>query len=406
MLGGVRKRAAALRVANERLVEADRAKDDFIATVSHELRTPLNAISGWTGMMRAGGLPEAKQEYAIEVIARNAQLQTQLIEDLLDVSRITSGKLSLDVDVVDLVTLVENVIESVALAAEAKGIRVKSILDPNATPVLGDATRLRQVVANLLNNAIKFTPKTGSITVALRRLESDVELSIKDTGQGIDFAFLPFLFDLFRQQDSGMNRRSQGLGIGLAIAKKLVEMHGGRIVAESEGPGMGSTFSVRLPVGPASHDADPAPGRLDRRSGSRPRNSPVFAFSSSRTRRTRAISSCRCSSLAEAEVTPAASAEEALRALAKASPPPDIIVSDIGLPGTDGFHLMRAIRDLPPGKRRSRPGRCAQCVHARRRSDDGAERRVSRARAEAGRRLGARRCHHEPRRPRQALTFP
>ena len=349
MLGGVRTRAAALRDANQRLVDADRAKDDFIATVSHELRTPLNAISGWTGMMRGGRLTQAKQEYAIEVIARNALLQTQLIEDLLDVSRITSGKLTLDVDVVDLVGLAENAIESVALAAEAKAIRVKSILDSKATPVLGDVTRLRQVVSNLLGNAIKFTPKNGSITVALRRLESDVELSIADTGQGIDPEFLPFLFDLFRQQDSGMNRRSQGLGIGLAIAKKLVEMHGGRIAADSDGPGKGSTFSIRLPVGPLR------PTPVSRRGETIPKRQPpaelagltvlvVEDETDSRDFVVQMLETCG------AKVTPSSNADEALRALAKASTPPDVIVSDIGLPGVDGFQLMRAIRDLPAEK--------------------------------------------------------
>lgn len=344
MLGGVRKRASELRDANQRLVEADRAKDDFIATVSHELRTPLNAISGWTGMMRAGNLPAEKQGYALDVIARNAQLQTQLVEDLLDVSRITSGKLSLDVDIVELVSLIENVLDGMALAAEAKNIRFKRMLDPKATPVLGDATRIRQVASNLLNNALKFTPKGGSITIVLRRLESDVELSITDTGKGIDPEFLPFMFDLFRQQDAGMNRRSQGLGIGLAIAKKLVEMHGGRIAASSEGVGKGATFSVRLPVGPVR--STPVPNVREKGpawSGPQElRGLRVLLVEDEPDSREFVVQMLRsCGSV----VTAAADADEALRAMAKETP--DLLISDIGLPGTDGFQLMRTIRELP-----------------------------------------------------------
>ena len=344
MLGGVRKRAAELRTANQRLVDADRAKDDFIATVSHELRTPLNAISGWTGMMRAGNVAPEKQSYALEVISRNAQLQTQLVEDLLDVSRITSGKLSLDVDIVELVSLVENVLDGVTLAAEAKSIRLKRILDPKASPVLGDGTRIRQVVSNLLNNALKFTPKGGSITIVLRRLESDVELSITDTGKGVDPEFLPFMFDLFRQQDAGMNRRSQGLGIGLAIAKKLVEMHGGRIAADSEGIGKGATFSVRLPVGPVR--ATPVPVLRDKSAAwSGPQELQglrVLLVEDEPDSREFVVQMLQsCGSI----VTAAADADEALRALGRELP--DLLISDIGLPVTDGFQLMRTIRELP-----------------------------------------------------------
>ena len=344
MLGGVRQRAAELRNANQRLVDADRAKDDFIATVSHELRTPLNAITGWTGMIRAGSLPPEKQTYALEVIARNAQLQTQLVEDLLDVSRITSGKLSLDVDIVELVSLVENVLEGMALAAEAKGIRFKRMLDSNASPVLGDANRIRQVFSNLLNNALKFTPKGGSITIVLRRVESDVELSITDTGKGIDPEFLPFMFDLFRQQDAGMNRRSQGLGIGLAIAKKLVEMHGGRIAAESQGVGKGATFSVRLPVGPVRATPVPVKGGAAAAWSGPPelRGLRVLLVEDEADSREFVVQMLQsCGSV----VTAAADADEALRALGRETP--DLLVSDIGLPGTDGFQLMRTIRELP-----------------------------------------------------------
>ena len=248
LLGGVRRRAAELRLMNQRLLDSDRAKDAFIATVSHELRTPLNTISGWTQLLQGGMLAPEKWPHAFEVIARNARAQVQIVDDLLDVSRITSGKLTLNVESVDLVTLVAEVLEGSMLSIEAKGLQLKRVLDPSASPVLGDVTRLRQIVGNLVTNAVKFTPKGGSLTVTLRRLSSDVELAIADNGQGISATFLPKLFEMFWQEDAGMNRRSQGLGLGLAIVRKLVELHGGRVAAESAGVGCGATFRVRLPL--------------------------------------------------------------------------------------------------------------------------------------------------------------
>ena len=252
LLGGVRRRALELRGINQRLIAADHAKDDFIANVSHELRTPLNAISGWVKLLRDGGLSKEKTSHAIDVIARNVETQSQLIEDLLDISRMTSGKLTLNVQSIDLPEIIEGVIQSTSLAAEARGIRLSSALDHPASPVLGDGLRLRQVVSNLLNNALKFTPKGGTVRVALRRHPSGVELSVQDSGQGISAGFLPHVFDVFRQEDQGVNRRSQGLGLGLAIVRRIVELHGGTILAQSDGAGLGSVFSVQLPLAPAA----------------------------------------------------------------------------------------------------------------------------------------------------------
>lgn len=344
LLGGVRKRAAELRMLNERLTEADRAKDNFIATVSHELRTPLNAISGWTHLMQTGMTPD-RMPHALEVIARNARAQSQLVEDLLDVSRITSGKLSLEVESVDLVGLIESALEAISLAVDSKGITLKRVLDTTATPVLGDPIRLRQAVTNLLTNAVKFTPKNGTITVVLRRAESDVELTVSDTGQGIEPAFLAIIFEPFRQQDEGMNRRSQGLGLGLAIVRKLIELHGGTVSAASEGVGRGSTFRVRLPMAPVQRSKAVVP------------SSPTLGFDcppelsglrvlivedepDARELLRHVLEQCG------AVVSEAANAREALVHLDTVSF--DAIISDIGLPETDGFAFMRQLRTRPP----------------------------------------------------------
>ena len=349
LLGGVRKRAVELRVLNQRLLDTDRAKDTFIATISHELRTPLNAIMGWTHLLQSGSLSAEKWPQAFDVIARNARAQTQIVEDLLDVSRITSGKMSLEIETVDLVELVQGVLEASALAVEAKGLRIKRVLDSNATPVLGDPGRLRQVVSNLVTNAIKFTPKGGSITVALRRLRSDVELSVSDTGQGIDPGFLPRMFEPFWQSDPGMNRRSQGLGLGLAIVRKLVELHGGRVEATSEGEGKGSTFRVQLPLAPV------AAAQTRENGGTAGLDCPpelqgvsvlvVEDESDAREMLRLVLSQCGAS------VQQAADAMTALALLRKETF--DLVISDIGLPGTDGLRLLRALREHEAHGRRT-----------------------------------------------------
>ena len=342
LLSGVRRRSAELRAMNDRLTEADRAKDNFITTVSHELRTPLNAISGWTHLLQAGMKAE-RIPHALEVIARNVRAQSQLVEDLLDVSRITSGKLSLEVASVDLVALVESALAGISLAVDAKDITMKSVLDTTASQVLGDAARLHQVVANLLTNAVKFTPKGGTITVTLCRVESDVELSVSDTGQGIEPEFLSLVFEPFRQQDEGMNRRSQGLGLGLAIVRKLIELHGGQVSASSPGAGRGSTFVVRLPTAPFRASAASA---LEITPVVRPLESPpelrglrvliVEDEPDARELLRHVLEK------AGAVVTDAANAREAL-ALAETEPF-DAMISDIGLPETDGLTMMRELR--------------------------------------------------------------
>ena len=337
LLGGVRVRVAQLREVNQRLLDADRAKDDFISTVSHELRTPLNAILGWSHLLQSGAARE-KVQHGLEVIERNARAQAQLVDDLLDVSRMVGGKLSLDVGSVDLVALVTGVIDSFEVAATAKQLRIKRILDPSAASVLGDGARLRQVASNLIGNAIKFTPRGGSITVVLRRAESDVELTVTDTGEGIAEELLPLVFDLFRQGDAGMNRRSRGLGIGLAIARKLTEMHGGRITVESPGAGQGASFRVRIPMAPvlprevaADRSVAPSAGML---AGVR-----VLVVEDEADARELVVQLLAGSG---AEVTEAADAAMALAQLEQRAF--DVMVSDVGMPGRDGFQLIREIR--------------------------------------------------------------
>jgi len=338
LLGGVRQRAAHLDELNRRLLDADRAKDDFIATVSHELRTPLSAILGWSHLLQQTGTMCDKTRHGLTVVERNAKAQAQLIDDLLDVSRMVSGKLSLDIESVDMVGLVESVLDGFEVAASAKQLRVRRILDPSSTPVLGDPTRLHQVVANLVSNAIKFTPRHGSITVALRRVESDIELIVEDTGEGIGEELLPLVFDLFRQGDAGMNRRSRGLGIGLAIARKLVELHGGRITAASPGVGRGATFCVRVPLSPLRAEVPrttpiptPPSGKLD---GLR-----ILVVEDEPDAR-ELVSFILQSSGASVEA-----AGDAAGALAMLSDREyDVLVSDVGMPGQDGLEMIRAVR--------------------------------------------------------------
>ena len=238
----VREQAA--RVEAE---QANRLKDEFLATVSHELRTPLTAILGWAHMLRHSRPDQAAAERALETIERNARAQARLVEDLLDVSRVITGKLRLSVAPVDLASVVSAAVDSVELAAESKGIRLEVTLDPSARRVTGDAGRLQQVVWNLLSNAIKFTYAGGRVGVRLRRAGSDVQILVCDDGCGISPDFLPFIFDRFRQADGTSTRRHGGLGLGLSIARHLVEMHGGTIRAESGGEGQGATFTITLP---------------------------------------------------------------------------------------------------------------------------------------------------------------
>jgi PAS domain S-box-containing protein len=329
--------------------EANELKDQFLATVSHELRTPLNAMLGWTRMLRSGSVPVEKRAHGLATIERNALAQAQLIEDLLDVSRILSGKLRLDVAPVDLAAVVLAALDVVRPAAEAKALRLQPTLDPRAGPIVGDAARLQQVVWNLLSNAVKFTSKGGRIQVRLERVDSSIELVVTDTGQGIDEAFLPHVFDRFRQADGTTTRAHGGLGLGLSIVRQLVELHGGTIRALSQGVGLGATFVVRLPLAAlqtteiARRLSHPTLGALPEMEcppgveGLR-----VLAVDDEPDARdllVAVLESCG------AVVTTAGSVPEALAAFAKHRP--DMVLSDVGMPDADGYALISALRALP-----------------------------------------------------------
>ncbi|HVQ64686.1 MAG TPA: ATP-binding protein, partial [Terriglobia bacterium] len=242
------KLLASEKLARKESEEANRLKDEFLATISHELRTPLTAIVGWATLLRSGDLDATASARAAEIIYRNAHAQTQLISDLLDVSRIISNKLLLTVTSVNLPSVIEMTLEAVAPEAESKKIRIQSTIEPEFPAISGDADRLQQIIWNLLSNAIKFTPADGNIHVRLRRVDSEAEISITDSGIGIDPQFLPHAFDRFRQANSAMTRMHGGLGLGLSIVRELVELHEGSAQVHSEGQGKGATFIVRLPV--------------------------------------------------------------------------------------------------------------------------------------------------------------
>jgi PAS domain S-box-containing protein len=332
--------------------EAERAsqlKDEFLATVSHELRTPLNSILGWSQLLNVS--PSASDlKQGLEVIERNARAQAQLIADLLDMSRIISGKVRLDVQTTDLSAVIEAVIESIAPAAEAKGIRLRKVLDPQAGTVSGDPTRLQQVVWNLLTNAIKFTPKGGAVDIVLQRMNSHLEIIVHDTGIGIAQESLPVIFERFRQVDSSTTRSQSGLGLGLSIVKQLVELHGGTITAKSAGEGQGATFVVTLPFSPvrrkesgvhptASKAASLEFGQIDLR------GIKVLVVDDEPDARTligRVLTECG------AEVFAAESASHGLEQLL--SYRPHVVVSDIGMPVKDGYQFIREVRSLDETK--------------------------------------------------------
>jgi signal transduction histidine kinase/CheY-like chemotaxis protein len=329
--------------------EASRLKDEFLATLSHELRTPLNAILGWTHLLRAAPADPEKQSKGLDVIERNTHAQTQIIEDLLDMSRIISGKIRLDVQKVHLAPVIEAAVESVRPAAEARDIRLQAVLDPIAGVVSGDPNRLQQVAWNLLTNAIKFTPKGGRVQVLLERVNSHVEMSVIDTGKGIAPEFLPHVFDRFRQEDSSSTRSHGGLGLGLAIVKQLVELHGGSVRANSPGEGQGATFAVSLPLTPIHPEPTPNEGRPRPDSEPVPSNSDRSTLAGLRVLVVDDDPDARelvKEVLSEygAAVTAADSAGRALQLLAQE--PPDELVSDIEMPGEDGYSLIRKLRAL------------------------------------------------------------
>ncbi|MDQ3685758.1 MAG: PAS domain S-box protein, partial [Acidobacteriota bacterium] len=323
---------------------ANRLKDEFLATVSHELRTPLTAIIGWAQMLRAGRLDEDSAARALETIERQGKLQAQLIDDLLDVSRIITGKLRLDAQRVELALTIEAVMNAVGPAAAAKNIRLQKALDPQAGPVLGDPDRLQQVVWNLLSNAVKFTPKGGRVDVRLERINSHVQIIVSDTGDGIPTEFLPQVFAPFRQADGSTTRTQGGLGLGLSIVRHLVELHGGTVQAESRGEGQGATFTVRLPVMAVYEqhgvvDASASHGH-DRFEGLEGLKVLVVDDDADTRELLKAVLGSR-----GVEVSAAGSAQEALELIERLRPA--VLVSDIGMPGEDGYDLIRKVRALP-----------------------------------------------------------
>jgi signal transduction histidine kinase/CheY-like chemotaxis protein len=345
----IRRRHAegAVRERTRELEHANRLKDEFLAAVSHELRTPLTAILGWSSLLGSSEIPEEMSARGLKTIQRSAVLQARIVDDLLDVSKIASGKLRIERQPVELTPVIETVIEALRPAAEAKSLRLEPVLDPRPRFVLGDRDRLHQVVWNLVSNAVKFTPEGGLVQVRLEYKASRAELTIRDTGQGIQAAFLPHLFQHFRQADGSSTRKHGGLGLGLAIVHDLVEMHGGVVRAESGGEGKGATFVVDLPLAEGheeGHDGDEA-GHAEEASRDRAASKltgirVLVVEDDPATLEMLAVALSRFG----ADVTPAASAAEALRVMAAIRP--DVLVSDIAMPGQDGYHLIQRVREL------------------------------------------------------------
>jgi signal transduction histidine kinase/ActR/RegA family two-component response regulator len=364
---------ASVALENARLYneaqQASRLKDEFLAVLSHELRTPLNAIVGYARLLRGGVLTGDKAQRGLDTLERNATVLTQIVEDVLDVSRIISGKMRLDVQPVLLGPVVENAVATVLPAADAKGVRIQSVVDPRVGPVSGDPERLQQVIWNLLANAVKFTPRGGIVQTRVARVHSHIEVVVSDTGAGIRPEFLPYVFERFRQADGGLTRKTGGLGLGLAIARHIVEMHGGTIEVHSAGEGQGATFCIKLPLmivhqrersvepeHPQTATQDPLKvlGNLQ---GVR-----VLAVDNEED----ALTLLRVVlEAAGAEVTTASSGEQALAMLEAQTP--DVMVADIGMPGMDGLELIDRIRRSPNAAVRSVP---AAALTAYARSED------------------------------------
>lgn len=331
--------------------ESSRLKEEFLATISHELRTPLSAILGWARMLRLGQLTPDNTAKALDTIERNARAQAQLVDDLLDVSRIITGKLRMDVRPADPNSFIDAAVEAVRPAAEAKGVRVQKVMDTGPVSIPGDPVRLQQVVWNLLSNAIKFTPRDGRVQIRSERVNSHLEIVVSDTGQGISSDFLPYVFDRFRQADQKTSRHHGGMGLGLAIVRHLVELHGGTVRADSPGEGKGATFTVMLPitpvyqvdttgsrVHPGARDLLPPADTSDRLDGL----SILVVDDEVDTRDLLKQGLEFCG----ATVKVVGSAAEAIDALKLSLP--DILISDIGMPGTDGYDFIRQVRKLTP----------------------------------------------------------
>jgi signal transduction histidine kinase/CheY-like chemotaxis protein len=334
------------RAARGDAEHANRIKDEFLSTVSHELRTPLNAILGYAQLLLRGKIEAGELGEGLTIIERNAKVQAQIIEDLLDMSRIISGKVRLDVAAVELGNVIEAAVATVKPAADAKNIRIQTVLDSRSGAVFGDSGRLQQVVWNLLTNAIKFTPKGGRVQIVLARVNSHAEIRVADSGQGIAPELLPFIFDRFRQGDASTARQHGGLGLGLSIVKHLVELHGGTVAANSSGSGQGAMFVVSLPIQPVQ---SVSPNLKTAQLVTGNAGSPLLSLqgvrvlvvddeADARDLVRRLLEEC------DARVTLASSVDEALQLFTKDRP--DVILSDIGMPDRDGYDLIRSIRAL------------------------------------------------------------
>jgi PAS domain S-box-containing protein len=340
------------RAARAEAETANRAKDDFLTTLSHELRTPLNAVYGWAAILKTGQVDEATRAKAIDTIMRNANSQVQLIDDLLDIGRISSGKLRLELQRVELTSVIEAALEAVRPAALAKSIDLETDLDSRSGPITGDPNRLQQVVWNLLSNAVKFTPQGGHVEVHLRKASPHVEIVVRDTGSGITPEFLPHVFERFRQGDSSSTRVHTGIGLGLTLVKQLVELHGGTVTAESAGPGQGATFTVRLPTSvalvpagtverpPVLHEAAIPATPLTRLDGLR-----VLAIDDDADALNLVAAIL---GRAGATVDLCSTAAQGFEMLV--AKPPDVLISDIEMPGEDGYSLIRRVRALDPAE--------------------------------------------------------
>jgi signal transduction histidine kinase/ActR/RegA family two-component response regulator len=344
----LRKQIDVQRSARAMAEGALKAKDEFLATLSHEIRTPLNAVMGWTRILREREVDSDMLSRALEVIDRNATAQAKMIDDLLDMARIVTGKVRLDMQPVDLLAVTLAAIDVTAPSATAKRIIIRQRLDPKVAGVFGDPQRLQQVIWNLLSNSIKFTEPDGFIDIRLEQVEQRVRVTITDSGRGIRKEFLPFVFERFRQGDSSSTRREGGLGLGLALVRELIELHGGSVRAESPGENKGSTFVIELPttVAPEVHqhvvDADGLSGDISSLDGVH-----VLVVEDETDAREMVVTALTGWG---ARVTPAASCKEALAAIVDASPGnrPDVILSDIGMPREDGYDLIRQLRALTP----------------------------------------------------------
>jgi signal transduction histidine kinase len=346
----VRRSEAAAQAARLEAEHAGRMKDEFLATLSHELRTPLNAILGWAQVLREMINDPAEVAHAIEIIERNARLQAQLIEDLLDMSRIISGKIRLDLKPIDPSAVADAAIETIRPAADAKRIRVEKVVSSGKRPatVVGDPARLQQVLCNLLSNAVKFTPGGGKVTVTLDQAPDGVEFAVADTGEGLKPEFLPHAFERFRQADASTGRRHGGLGLGLAIVKQLVELHDGTVEAASDGIGKGSTFTVRVPWRSGQKPVD-APAAEPKEAEATPLAKDPELPSLAGIHVLVVDDDADSRELVErmlrqhfARVTTAGSAQDALEFLARSRP--DVLISDIAMPGMDGYELMRRVQ--------------------------------------------------------------